>query len=99
MRAIRAASCSWPGSDRETPAASPSDQSRVRIASAKSEQSLGQVFRVALPTRQHGCEIIPSMQDHHDQVPQDEQEQCAENTKMPYPGPVEASHQGSQEGE
>src|ERR1700680_426581 len=98
MRPISAASTSRPGSDRDTPSASASDQSRFRIASGKSERSSGQVFRLALPTRQHGCEIVPSMQDHHDQVPQDEQEQCAENAKMPHPGPMKAAHQRSQEG-
>src|SRR6266436_9342236 len=98
MRPISAASSSRPRSDRDTPSASASDQSRFRIASGKSERSSRQVFRVALPTRQHGYEIVPSMQDHHDQVPQDEQEQCAENTKMPQPRPMKASQQASQEG-
>src|SRR6266852_1703155 len=60
--------------------------------------SSGQIFRVALPTRQHGHEIVPSMEDHHDQVPQDEKEQCAENTKMPQPGPMKPAHERSQKG-
>src|SRR5712671_7477656 len=99
MRPMRVASCSWPGSGRDVPIVAASDESRFCCSSGKSEQSLGQVFRVTLPAGQHGCEIVPSVQDHHDQVPQDKQEQCAENTKMPYPGPMKASHQRSQEGE
>src|ERR1700739_756263 len=98
MRPIKTASCSWAGSGRGAIVTSASDRSRFRIASVKSEQSLGHVFRVALPTRQHGCEIVPSMEDHHDQVPQNEQEQCAQNTKMPNPGPMKSAHQRSQEG-
>src|SRR5580693_4108694 len=98
MRSIRAASCSWPGSDRVTSVNSASDWSRFCIASVKGEQSSGQVFRVALPTCQHGREIVPSMEDHHDQVPQDEEEQCAQNAKMPKPGQMESAHQRSKEG-
>src|SRR5579863_1167535 len=98
MRPINTASCSWAGSDRGAIATSASDRSRFCIASVKSEQSLGHVFRVALPTRQHGCEIVPSMEDHHDQVPQNEQEQCAQNAKMPKPGQMESAHQRSEEG-
>src|ERR1700688_1986314 len=98
MRPISAASCSWPGSDRGASVNSASDWSRFCIASVKGEQSSGQVFRAALPTCQHGRENIPSMEDHHDQVPQDEQEQCAQNEKMPKQVQMESAHQRSQEG-
>src|ERR1700722_20202407 len=98
MRAIRAAWCSWPGSDRAAGGPAASGGFRFRIAPATSEQSSGQVFRVAFPTRQHGREIVPSMEDHHDQVPQYEKEQCAQNAKMPNPGPMESAHQRSEEG-
>src|SRR5271170_2306973 len=92
MRPMRAASYSSLGSDRDAPTTLDSDPSRFRSASGKGERSLGQVFRVALPTRQHGREIIPPVQDHHDQVSKDKKDQCAENTKMPNPSPVKPPH-------
>ena len=48
------------------------DRSRCRSTSCTGEQSLRQIFRVALPTREHGHKIVPSVQDHHDQVAEDE---------------------------
>src|SRR6201984_2594458 len=98
MRTTKAASCSWPGSDRGASVTSAPDRSRFCVASGTNGESSGHIFRVALPTRQHGHEIVPSMEDNHDQVPQHEQEQCAEHAKMPQASPMKPAHERSQKG-
>src|SRR5579862_321652 len=97
MRAMSFASCSEVGSVPPIGAASPSKESRYRGDSGfTGNQSLRQIFRVALPTREHGYKVVPPVQDYHHQVAQNEQNQRAQNAKMPHPCPVKTSHQRSE---
>src|SRR5271170_7595769 len=61
-------------------------------------QLLGQVFWVFLPSRQHGNEVIPTVQDDHHQVAEHEGQNRPHDQEMPQPRPMETTHHPRQPG-
>src|SRR5271155_6121736 len=59
---------------------------------------LRQVFWILLPSRQHRNEVIPSVQDNHHEVAEDEGKDCPHDQEMPQPRPMEATHHPRQPG-
>src|SRR6266853_5126184 len=57
-----------------------------------------QIFRVFLPSRKHGREIIPAMQNDHDEVSQKEEQNRPHHRNMPDAGPVKTAHHPGQPG-
>ena len=54
------------------------------------------VLRLALPSRKHGEEIRPSVQENHDQVAGNEREESAHRREMPDPREMKPAEQKCQ---
>src|SRR5207249_3120273 len=53
------------------------------------------VPRVSLPAGQHRREVVPPVEDNHDQVAGDERQKSAHRREVPYPRQMESAHDPS----
>src|SRR3954452_19691138 len=51
------------------------------------------VLRILLPTDQHGYEIVPAMQQNHQQMPEDKRQHGPHDHEMPESRQVKSAHQ------
>src|SRR3989449_11615843 len=58
---------------------------------------LGQAFGVLLPARKHRNKVVPAMQDHHDEMAHNKQDQATHDGKMPHLRPMKTAHQARQQ--
>src|SRR5215468_4732324 len=57
------------------------------------------VFRILLPSRKHGDEVVPAVQHNHDQMSEKKKQNCPHHREVPDAGVMKAAHRPGQPGE